>query len=97
VGQTVWLTWQDQPWVKDYLKLVTRDLHFSADADYSLRQGKVVPERLNGWRGVGPLESLAGARPTDNMVVMLNGPVQVRNLPSRSGGTGVDWSGTGAD
>jgi predicted Abi (CAAX) family protease len=77
VGQTVWLTWQDQPWVKDYLKLVTRDLYFSADADYSLRQGKVVPERLNGWRGVGPLESLAGARPTDNMVVMLNGPVQV--------------------
>jgi predicted Abi (CAAX) family protease len=77
VGQTVWLTWQQRPWVKDYLKLVTRDLHFSADADYSLRQGKVVPERLNGWRMVGPLESLAGVRPTDNMTVMLNGPVQV--------------------
>lgn len=77
MGQKVWLTWQEQPWMHDYLKLVTRDLHFSADADYSLRQGKVVPERLNGWRMVGPLESLAGARPTDNMTVMLNGPVQV--------------------
>ena len=77
VGQTVWLAWQDKPWVKDYLKLVTRDLHFSASADYSLRQGKVVPARMNGWRLVGPLESLAGARPTDNMTVMLNGPVQV--------------------
>jgi predicted Abi (CAAX) family protease len=77
VGQKVWLTWQAQPWVKEYLKQVTRDLHFSADADYSLRQGKVVPTRLNGWRQVGPLESLAGARPTDNMIVMLNGSIQV--------------------
>jgi hypothetical protein len=72
-------------------KLVTRDLHFSADADYSRRQGKVVPERLNGWRKVGPLESLAGARPTDNMIVMLNGTVQVEErIPSGSGGTGID-------
>jgi predicted Abi (CAAX) family protease len=77
VGQTVWLAWQDRPHVRDYVQMVTRDLHFSADADYSLRLGKVVPERLNGWRRIGPLESLAGARPTDNIVVMLNGSVQV--------------------
>lgn len=77
VGQTVWLAWQEIPQVRDYVRLVTRDLHFSADADYSLRLGKVVPERLNGWRAVGPLESLAGARPTDNVMVMLNGSVQV--------------------
>jgi len=82
VGQRVWLSWQNTPWVRQYLSTVTRDLHFSADADYSRRQGKVVPERLNGWRQVGPLESLAGARPTDNMVVMLNGPVQIDSLPN---------------
>lgn len=90
VGQRVWLTWQATPWVSQYLNTVTRDLHFSADAEYSRRQGKVVPERLNGWRRVGPLESLAGARPTDNVVVMLNGSVQVAAAEAGKGaGRGV--------
>ncbi len=81
VGQRVWLSWQNTPWVRQYLGLVTRDLHFSADAEYSHRQGKVLPKRLNGWRRVGPLESLAGARPTDNVIAMLNGLVQVESRP----------------
>lgn len=78
VGQVVQLGWQDDPKVTAYVQAVTRDVHFSADAEYSLQQGKIVPERLNGWRLVEPLESLAGARPTDNMIVMLNGPVVVQ-------------------
>jgi predicted Abi (CAAX) family protease len=87
VGQVVPLGWQDSPRVKAYGEAVTRDLHFSADADYSLRQGKIVPERLNGWRLVNPLESLAGARPTDNMVVMLNGLVVVQAPAAPDQGT----------
>jgi predicted Abi (CAAX) family protease len=89
VGQRVWLTWQNQPWIKDYLRLVTRDLHFSAEADHSRRQGKVMPDRLNGWRSVGPLESLAGARPTDNLTVMLNGTVQVEEASHPEGAVRV--------
>lgn len=76
VGQVVWLSWQHSPRVQDYIRIVTHDLYFSPDAEYSLRQGKIVPQRLNGWRAVGPLESLAGARPHDNMVVMLNGSIR---------------------
>ncbi len=77
VGQMVQLGWQDDPKIAAYVQTVTRDVHFSADAEYSLRQGKIVPERLNGWRLVDPLESLAGARPADDMLVMLNGSVIV--------------------
>jgi predicted Abi (CAAX) family protease len=89
VGQRVWLTWQDQPWVEAYRRLVTRDLHFSAEAEHSRRQGKVMPDRLNGWRSVGPLESLAGARPTDNLTVMLNGSVQVEEASDPAGAARV--------
>jgi predicted Abi (CAAX) family protease len=78
VGQVVQLGWQDDPKVAAYVQTVTRDVHFSADAEYSLRQGKIVPERLNRWRLVDPLESLAGARRTDDMIVMLNGSVVVQ-------------------
>jgi predicted Abi (CAAX) family protease len=85
VGQVVQLGWQADPTVAAYGKAVTRDLHFSADAEYSLRQGKIVPERLNGWRLVDPLESLAGARPTDNMIVMLNGIVMVQSSTQANG------------
>lgn len=80
VGQVVQLGWQDDPKVAAYVQTVTRDVHFSADAEYSLKQGKIVPERLNGWRLVDPLESLAGARPVDDMIVMLNGSVIVETI-----------------
>lgn len=85
VGQVVQLGWQDAPQVAAYVETVTHDVHFSVDAEYSLRQGKIVPERLNGWRLVDPLESLAGARPIDNMVVMLNGAVIVETADSANG------------
>lgn len=78
VGKVIQLGWQDNPKIAAYVQTVTRDVHFSADAEYSLQQGKIVPARLNGWRLVDPLESLAGARPTDNMIVMLNGSVIVQ-------------------
>lgn len=85
VGQVVELGWQDNPKVVDYVQTTTRDVHFSTDAEYSLRQGKIVPERLNNWRLVDPLESLAGARPNDDMIVMLNGSVVVQASPSVNG------------
>jgi predicted Abi (CAAX) family protease len=78
VGQTVMLRWLNDPSVKQQVRAVTRDVHFSADAEYSSQYGgSIHPDRLDHWQQVGPLESLAGAHPQDDIVVMLSGRVQV--------------------
>ncbi|MFM7449013.1 MAG: CAAX protease [Leptolyngbyaceae cyanobacterium] len=78
VGQVVNLRWVDVLPVQQWVKAVTKDVHFSADAEYGSRYGGMVfADRLNHWRQVNPLESLAGAHPVDDIVVMLNDPVQV--------------------
>jgi len=69
VGQRVRLTWQSQPELERYLRLVTTDVSFSAAAEKSLAQGNLLPTRLNGRKQVGPLQSLAGARPVDDVTV----------------------------
>ncbi|HEY9752017.1 MAG TPA: hypothetical protein V6C46_03645, partial [Coleofasciculaceae cyanobacterium] len=78
VGQVVNLRWVDVLPVQQWVKAVTKDVHFSADAEYGSRYGGMVfADRLNHWRQVNPLESLAGAHPVDDIVVMLNEPVEV--------------------
>lgn len=69
VGKTVRLTWQTNPALARYLKLVTTDVTFSAQAQKSLAQGNLLPTRLDGRKQVGPLQSLAGARPIDDVMV----------------------------
>ena len=76
VGQVVRLTWSDHPITRKLVQAVTRDLHFSADAEYGSRfQGVIHPVRLNHWLQVDPLESLAGSHPEDNMMVMVETPL----------------------
>lgn len=83
IGQIVTLRWADTPYTKNLVQAAKRDVHFSVDAEYSSRYGGLVhPERVNQWQQVGPLESLAGSRPTDDMVVMLNDPVEVEEWES---------------
>jgi predicted Abi (CAAX) family protease len=78
VGQVVKLRWVDDPTVKNLVRAVTRDVHFSADAEYTSEHGGLIhPERLNHWQQVGPLESLAGSHLHDDMIVMLAGEVMV--------------------
>ncbi|MGL5082601.1 MAG: CAAX protease [Microcoleaceae cyanobacterium] len=78
VGQVVKLGWINEPWIKKLVTAVTKDIHFSADAEFSSKYGGLVhPDRLNHWRRVGPLESLAGSRPMDDLIVMLLGEVIV--------------------
>ena len=77
IGQTVRLRWSDRPEVRRYRRLVTKDLHFSADAEYSQDQGNVHPNRLDHWQQVDPLESLAGSRPHDDVIVKLKDPIAV--------------------
>ncbi|BAU63535.1 hypothetical protein STA3757_09000 [Stanieria sp. NIES-3757] len=81
VGQTVMLRWMDLPIVKEWVRAVTHDVHFSVDAEYSSRYGSSIhPKRLNHWQKVDPLESLAGSHPTDDLIVMLEGEVEVEQL-----------------
>lgn len=85
VGKTVRLRWKNDPALKARNQLVKNDVHFNDDARLSLRKGIIHPERLNSWRLVDPLESLAGARPYDDMWVMLTGDVGVKPALTPSG------------
>ncbi len=81
VGQRVMLRWANDPTVKQWVRAVTHNVNFSVDAEYSSRYGGTIhPERLNRWQQVGPLESLAGSRPTDDFIVMLEGEIEIENL-----------------
>ncbi len=82
VGRTVRLCWSNDPVVQQGVQAVTCDLHFSEAAEYTQRQGVVHPERINHWRQVDPLESLAGAHPRDDVVVQL---LQVEVKPGLAG------------
>jgi predicted Abi (CAAX) family protease len=87
VGKVVNLRWADRPILKRLVMAVTKDVHFSADAEYGSKfGGSVNPDRLNHWRQVGPLESLAGCHPVDDMIVMLNSPVDVEGKREEGGG-----------
>ncbi|MGZ3509545.1 MAG: CAAX protease [Vulcanimicrobiaceae bacterium] len=80
IGRTVKLQWRRDPIVQNMVRAVTRDVHFSPQADYSSRFGGLIqPVRLNHWKLVDPLESLAGARPLDDVVVLLSGHVEVHD------------------
>ncbi len=71
VGQIVNLRWSNARPVQDYVRRVTKSVHFSEETEYSISQGFIHPERLNHWQQVDPLESLAGARTNDDVIVKL--------------------------
>ena len=77
IGQTLQLEWQPTPERQAYLDTVTRGIQFSDEAIANQRKGNVHPERLNGWELVGSLQSLAGARPRDDVMVALTRVKQV--------------------
>jgi predicted Abi (CAAX) family protease len=69
-GKKVWLNFQEAGWVER----VTTDVEFSKRTEKSKGMGHVHPDRINGWGQVSPLESLAGARPQDDVLVSLKNP-----------------------
>jgi len=79
VGQVVTLRLSDDPQVQAYAQAVTKDVHFSAEAEYSSQQGNIHPTRINHWRLVNPLESLAGSHPHNDVMVMLPETVIVQS------------------
>jgi predicted Abi (CAAX) family protease len=77
VGRRLRLTWQERPELQRLVALVTTDIRFTPAARRAIAAGNVLPERLDGRRGVGPLQSLAGARPHDDVIVRLEGAVEL--------------------
>jgi predicted Abi (CAAX) family protease len=71
IGKIIRLQWSNTPQVKAYVQAVTRDVKFVPATEASQRRGNIVPERLDRLSQVGPLRSLAGARPEDNAIVTL--------------------------
>lgn len=74
IGQRLRLQWRDTPENQAFLHLVTRGIEFDEDAIASLEKGIILPTRLDGWSRVGPLQSLAGTRPQDDLIVTLHDP-----------------------
>ncbi len=68
VGQTIRLEWDDL--AQPYRLAATRKVTLSPEAQASQRMGNIHPFRLNN-RQAGPLQSLAGARPNDDVIVTL--------------------------
>lgn len=84
LGQRVRLEWSTDPAIQDYVSTVTRGIQFTEDTIENQLKGSVHPTRLNGWAQVGPLQSLAGARSIDDVIVSLDAVTVVRaeNAPA---------------
>lgn len=73
IGRRLRLLWAEDPALQRLVRAVTTDIRFGEQARLAAAQANVVPSRLNGRRQVGPLMSLAGARPADDLTVLLEG------------------------
>jgi len=73
IGSRRRLRWADRPDLRRIVEAVTVDIRFGANARKLEAAHNVVPSRLNGRDRVGPLQSLAGARPVDDVTVALEG------------------------
>ena len=79
IGQLVNLRWSDDSQIQTYVQLATTNVNFVDQVRVSKQQGNIHPDRINNWQNVDPLESLAGARPEDDLVVALPEPVMVED------------------
>jgi predicted Abi (CAAX) family protease len=78
IGKKIYLRWSDRPDIQAYVNQVKTRIDFSAQAYKSIHQGIVHPTRLNHWRQVQTLESLAGARPNNDVMVTLTSVEVIR-------------------
>ena len=72
IGERVRLRWADLPHLKRLVATVSTDIHLGEEARRAEAQANVVPTRLDGRRA-GPLQTLAGSRPGDDVIVLLEG------------------------
>lgn len=90
VGQTVRLAWQTDPRLQLYVNTASRDVRFAPSADQAFKNGVINPIRLNGRAQVGPLQSLAGGHPYDDVTVVLRGTVAVETGEDKGNREGND-------
>ncbi len=79
IGKVVNLRWSNDSNLQTYVQLVTTNVNFVDQVRVSKRQGNIHPDRINNWQNVDPLESLAGARPEDDLIVALPEPVVIED------------------
>ncbi|MFM7361481.1 MAG: hypothetical protein ACKO25_06600 [Cyanobium sp.] len=72
IGERLRLRWADLPHLKQLVATVSTDIRLGAEARRAQAEANVVPTRLDG-RWAGPLQTLAGARPADDVSVLLEG------------------------
>ncbi|MBD2310882.1 hypothetical protein H6G20_04190 [Desertifilum sp. FACHB-1129] len=73
VGKQAWVKWHSTSHHTLWLSRATLDLKFDSTTYNSIEKTQAIhPKRLDGWQKVSPLESLAGARPDDDVQVELN-------------------------
>ncbi len=82
IGKTAFLQWSTNRQIQFFVHAVSQDIKFTKQTIKSQKSGNIHPDRLNGWRNVGPLETLAGTRLEDSVTVMLRRPVIVINHSS---------------
>lgn len=73
IGRRLGLTWADRPRLQAMVEAVSTDVRLGQAAREAAAAANVVPTRLDGRLAVGPLQSLAGARPLDSVSVRLEG------------------------
>jgi predicted Abi (CAAX) family protease len=83
VGKTLRLSWSPQSSIASDVRQITTDIHFTPETIASQAKGNIHPARLNGRSQVGSLQSLAGARPIDDVWVKLDGVDRI-DLESRT-------------
>lgn len=78
VGKILPLRWNERTADTDLIESATCDVAFT-NLSWELAKGSdfLVCSRLDGLKGVGPLESLAAAEPDDTVFVILKGDVEV--------------------
>jgi predicted Abi (CAAX) family protease len=73
IGKMLRLKWLPKSSIEADVRQVTTDIKFTLGTIASQRQGNIHPQRLNGRSAVGALQSLAGARSKDDILVRLTG------------------------
>lgn len=82
IGQTVRLAWVKTPTAQAYIKAASRDVRFTSAAKQAWQHGIILPIRLDNRNQVGPLQSLAGGHPYDDVIVTLKGDITLEPSPS---------------
>jgi len=79
INKKVWLCRDSRAITYYYYDQMKTDIYFDSETQKSIDEENNHPERLNGWHAVSFLESLAGSRKNDDMLVIINEPEIVKD------------------